>query len=238
MASHRARNGSGGLVQRMNNVLVVDDHPETRAWLMRVVRAAFAGARISPAPTLAQARQHVGRERFDLALVDLGLPDGSGCSLIEEVSRQSPETYLVVTTIFDDDQHLFRALEAGASGYLLKDEPEEQLVERLQGILRGNPPLAPGIARRILRHFHDRPRDGRQGIRHSGGKAGLLSERETEVLSLLAKGLNRTDVARVLDITPNTAAGHVKSIYRKLNVSGRAEATLEAVQMGIVEPPG
>jgi DNA-binding NarL/FixJ family response regulator len=225
-----------GWKSRLNSILVVDDHPEARSWLVDISLRAFRGASVIAAATLAQARERMRGTHLDLALVDLGLPDGNGSSLVTELARRSPETFLVVTTIFDDDHHLFTALAAGAGGYLLKDEPEDQIIERLQGILRGNPPLAPGIARRILRHFQDQAMQP-LARRPTIGKGALLSDRETEVLALLAKGLNRTDVARVLNISPNTAAGHVKAIYRKLNVSGRAEATLEAVNLGIVDPP-
>jgi len=214
----------------MDSALVVEDHDRMRDWLARVAVDAFPETEVATAGTLVQARRRLREQgRFDLALVDIGLPDGSGVELIGELSADpSAETYPVVTTIYDDDQHVFRALEAGAKGYLLKDQPRERIVSQLQGIVRGEPPISPSIARRILRFFARRgePADV------SGPQ---LTEREREVLDLLSRGFNRTDIARALEISPHTAAGHVKAIYRKLNVSGRAEATREAVHLGIID---
>ncbi|MBA3981393.1 MAG: DNA-binding response regulator [Alcanivorax sp.] len=209
----------------MQTVLIVEDHEETRQWLAGIVRDAFASPDLLEAGTLEQARALLAQRTVSLALVDLSLPDGSGMQLLQHLQESSPETYLVVTTIFDDDRHLFDALQAGANGYLLKDQPRQVMVDSLSGIASGRPPLSPAIARRILRHFQQAP------VR---AVENPLSEREVEVLLLLAKGLGRSEIAELLNVSVNTAASHIKSIYRKLNVSGRAEATLEAVQMGIV----
>lgn len=210
----------------MQSVLIIEDHLETRSWLATIIEETFPQTRVAEAGTLEQAREQIAERVFNLALVDLSLPDGSGIRLLEELQHRCPDTYLVVTTIFDDDQHLFDSLRAGASGYLLKDQPARQIAEALAGIAAGKPPLTPAIARRILRHFQ-KP-ESRADTRPA------LSERELEVLGLLAKGMARNDIARLLDISANTAAGHIKSIYRKLNVSGRAEAALEAVQLGLI----
>ena len=210
----------------MQSVLIIEDHLETRGWLSRIVTDTFPETVVDEAGTLEQAREQVSANIYNLALVDLSLPDGSGIRLLEELQHRCPDTFLVVTTIFDDDQHLFDSLRAGASGYLLKDQPARVIAEALAGIASGKPPLTPAIARRILRHFQQP--EVRSDPRPS------LSDRELEVLALLAKGMARNDIARLLDISANTAAGHIKSIYRKLNVSGRAEATLEAVQMGLI----
>lgn len=210
----------------MKTALIVEDHDEPRAWLVGLVEQAFPGVTVTEAATLAQARQRINQRSFDLALVDISLPDGSGTALVAELQQQQGSTYAVMATIFDDDRHLFDALQAGAQGYVLKDQPRERLIAQLQGIARGQPPLSPGIARRILRYFQNQaPADGPE-----------LTERETEVLNLLARGFNRNDIAKALEITANTAAGYIKAIYRKLDVSGRAEATLEAVRLGLIDP--
>ncbi|MCC5809099.1 MAG: response regulator transcription factor [Ectothiorhodospiraceae bacterium] len=219
----------------MRNVLVLEDHPDTRGWLCLITEQAMGPVAITEAATLEQARHALTRRHFNLALVDISLPDGSGISLIQEMRQSTPETFIVVVSIFDDDEHLFQALHAGASGYLLKDQADSKLVEQLKGIANGSPPLSPGIARRILRHFQDNPPES-QSAESAQTASHLLSEREIEVLGLLAKGMNRGDIGRLLGISVNTAAVHVKSIYRKLNVSGRAEATLEAINLGIVQP--
>ena len=131
----------------------------------------------------------------------------------------------MVTTIYADDRHLFPALRAGAAGYLLKDQPREKVISALRGILAGEPPLSPAIAQRLLRLFGDT---------HEGGEEQNLTPRERETLVLLAKGFKLRDVAQQMGVTQNTAAGFVKIVYRKLNVSNRAEAAVEAARMGLI----
>ena len=211
----------------MHNVLLLEDHPETREWLSEILRSAFVAIQVFEAASLAQASKLLTENNFDLALVDLNLPDGSGADFISELKSQSPETYAVVATIFDDDEHLFPALEAGAEGYLLKDLESDEFIESLKGILTGEPPISPSIARKLISHFNKPAK--------SINPESELSKREAEILSLVAKGLNRKDVAEQLYISTNTVASHLKKIYSKLNVSSRAEATLEALRLGLVK---
>lgn len=217
----------------MRSILIVEDHEQMSQWLAEVAHEAFPGARVDSASTLAKARCLVGEEGFALALIDIGLPDGSGIDLVAElVSGPQPDCFPVVTTIYDDDKHLFAALEAGAKGYLLKDQPRDRLLAQLEGISRGEPPLSPSVARRMLSFFQasrpDSPSD-------PNGDKPALTRRETEVLRLLARGRRRNDIADSLGITANTVAGYVKTIYRKLNISGRAEAAVRAVNLGLID---
>ncbi|MFP4607494.1 MAG: response regulator [Thiohalospira sp.] len=215
----------------MDSVLVLEDDPRIREWLTGLATEAFPGIEPREAATLEAGRASLEASAPDLALVDLSLPDGSGADLI--AGADPTRTLFVVATIHDDDRHLFEALQAGASGYLVKDQPRDRLVEQLQGISQGDPPLSPGIARRLLRFFGESRQPGPPPTPPEGDAASL-SPREVEVLSLIARGFNRKDIARALAITPNTAAGYIKAVYRKLEVSGRAEATLRAVERGLV----
>jgi len=209
----------------MNKVLVLEDHLETREWLRALVTEAFPSAEVAGAANLEQARRLAAEQSFDLALVDISLPDGNGIDFVAEMHERSPATYCVMSTIHDDDRHLFPALQAGARGYLLKEQPRERLLAQLKGILTGEPPLSPAIARRVLEHFQrERPLP----------PDSELSDREREVLALIAKGYNRAEVAQMLGITTNTAAGYLKNVYRKLNISTRAEAALAAARRGLV----
>ncbi len=204
------------------SALVVDDLASSRDWLTRSVALAFPGIAVRVAEDLAGARAS-SEPPPDLALVDLGLPDGSGVDLIGALSARG--SLCVVATVFDDDAHLFPALRAGAQGYVLKDQAQDSLADMLRGIASGQPPLSPSIARRLLREFHPSPRPEDEVA---------LTPRETDVLRLIAKGLTGPEVANMLGITRNTAAGYVKDIYRKLRVTTRAEATLEAARRRLV----
>lgn len=211
----------------MQSVLVLEDHPETREWLCDIIVQAFVEIEISEASSLAQARQLLRSKKFDLAIIDLNLPDGNGVEIIRELNQISPNTYCVVATIFDDDDYLFPALEAGAQGYLLKEQTSDEFIHNLQGIIKGEPPISPTIARKMIQHFHSAPEQSDKPE---------LSEREKEILSAIAKGLSRNEAGNILGITSNTVASHLKSIYGKLNVSNRAQATLEALRLGLVRP--
>lgn len=209
----------------MHKALVIEDIAEVRRALREVLAAAFPGIAVEEAASVAEGRRQLSSGHRDLVLLDLGLPDGNGVDLVRQFAGGPAQ--IVITTIFDDDDHLFDALRAGANGYLLKDEPMPVLVELLRGISDGRPPLSSSIARRILHHF--RPA---QPVRTT------LSPRETEVLTLVARGYTVRDVSGILGMSYNTAAGHLKSIYHKLSVNSRAEAAMEAVRLGVVRSPG
>jgi DNA-binding NarL/FixJ family response regulator len=215
--------------------LIVEDQADTRAWLCQMVTSAFGNAEIaetsSCAATIAWLKIHGARlvnSGGALALIDLGMPDGSGIEIISELNARYPAVLRVVTTIYDDDRHLFEAIAAGAQGYLLKDRHPDTMVQYLRRIASGEPPLSPSIAQRMLQHFAQvKPRSSDPEVGSS------LTPRETDVLGLLGRGLRVAEAARVLGLTPHTVAGYVKIIYRKLNISSRAEAAIEASRRGL-----
>ena len=220
----------------MKNVLILEDHPETQQWLHQVVLQAFPDHAVTCAGNIAQAKRKATQIPFSIALVDLNLPDGNGTEFIEWLKKHYADIYIVVATIYDDDQHLFQALKAGAHGYLLKEDAESLLVEALKAITSGQPPLSSAIARKILRFFQAPPVTVPESlIEEVEAEADCqLTEREQEVLMFVAKGYSRTEVATFLGITANTAATHVKSIYRKLNICSKVEAVLEAQRLGLI----
>src|SRR5438128_7794055 len=142
----------------MNNILLLEDLPEIRAWMKGLVLQVFPHSLISEAARVHDALELISAEKFDLALVDLGLPDGSGVDVVASLRESQPEAQSVVVTIHDDDEHLFPALQAGAFGYLLKEQARELLTEQLQRITQGEPPLSPSIARRVMAHFAQKGR--------------------------------------------------------------------------------
>lgn len=209
------------------HALILEDIPESQAWLSQALEATFSGIIIACAYNLAEAREQLANgPKIDIALVDLGLPDGSGVDFIAELKYRSPDTLTIVASIYDDDGHVFPALRAGAGGYLLKDQPIHVIVQALQGIADDQPPLSPAIARRMLGFF--------QPAEVIPAERVQLTERESEVLRLIAKGMTQGECARLLGLSPHTVVGYVKEIYRKLNVSSRAEAALIARDMGLV----
>lgn len=213
--------------KQLRSAWIVEDLPQARAWVADALTAAFPGIEIHTADCLALAMRRLDVAP-DIALIDLGLPDGSGIQLIEALQQRHPDTLCIVSTVFDDDAHLFPALRAGAQGYVLKDQSAETLVDILRGILNGQPPLSPSIARRLLKHFQ--PPAPVVDPTHA-----LLTPRETDVLRLIAKGFTVAQVAQTLALSHHTTAGYVKDIYRKLSISSRAEATLEATRRGLVD---
>jgi two-component system, NarL family, nitrate/nitrite response regulator NarL len=253
-------------------VLILEDNPVARSFLCRVVRESFSDSiAITEAGDLEAARKQIdatvnqpGGEPFKLILVDLELPDGNGMELLAELGQRQYPATKIVTTLYSDDDHLFPTLQCGADGYLLKEDRFEVLVEELQKIVRGQPPLSPAIARRLLTHF----RQGTVTISGSALAAGSgqgvsgaldsgfmppsgfttsrnqvpektvdyerLTPRESEVLTYLSKGFTIKEIASLMNIKWFTVNDHIKSIYKKLNVSSRAEAAVLASKQGLV----
>jgi DNA-binding NarL/FixJ family response regulator len=211
----------------MENILLLEDLPEIRVWLRKLVLQVFPMAKIAECSRVHDALELASAVKFDLALIDLGLPDGSGVQVVSKLRDVQPEAQSVVVTIHDDDEHLFPALQAGAFGYILKEQPRELITEQLQRISQGEPPLSPAIARRVMAHFAAK---GRPQLAMSNVS---LTERETEVLLRVAKGFTLPEIGVQLGLSRHTIADYVKQIYRKLNVSSRAEAALEAQRMGL-----
>ena len=215
----------------MNNILLLEDLPEIRAWLKALVKHVFPTAEITECARVHDALQLVAAQKFSLALLDLGLPDGSGVDVVAALREAQPDVQSVIVTIHDDDEHLFPALQAGAFGYLLKEQSRELLIEQLQRMSGGEPPLSPSIARKVIAYFTGQKR--RPAPHNHLLPEVSLTDRETEVLLRVAKGFTLPEIGVQLGLSRHTIADYVKQIYRKLNVSSRAEAALEAQRLGL-----
>lgn len=209
----------------MRNVLIVEDVAETRSWLAEIAEQAFPGCAVSYAGSVRSALTEVRRGEADVALIDLGLPDGSGIEVLRELRQVKPEALCVITTVMGDDANIVAALSVGANGYLLKEQPAERISRQLSQLAEGIPALSPSIAQRLMEHFQ-----------HTGPAANEDSEltaREKEVLAFISRGLRNSDVANQLGMAEATVATHLKSVYRKLGISSRAEASWHAARMGL-----
>ncbi|RDE09928.1 response regulator [Pelagibacterium lacus] len=208
----------------MTRILIVEDLSETRRWLIEIVHASFPECEIHEAASMRAGIAQAAARDYDVALIDLGLPDGSGLDVLRNLRLLRPQTVCVVTTVMGDDASIVGALSAGAQGYLLKEQPQDLLIRQLKQMAEGIPALSPSVARRIMEHF-----------KRTGPAAPEddLTGREREVLALIGRGLRNGEVAAALDISENTVAGHIKSIYRKLGISSRAEASWHAARLGL-----
>lgn len=219
-------------------VMVVEDDPAFLARFCRIVAQSEQLSLLAAVGDLASARRAVERRAPDVLLTDLGLPDGSGIDLIRETAARHPATDIMVITVFGDEQHVIASIEAGATGYILKDSLPEEFLALIGQLRAGGSPISPVIARQLLRRMQ--PAAGASTPRPADAPPTApatepaLSARESEVLALIAKGFNFAEIARLLAVSPHTITAHVKKIYQKLAVHSRGEAVYEATRMGLL----
>ncbi len=213
------------------SVMLVEDDTNTRNKLAQAITGHRGLSLLAAVDSCHAAREVLARQAPDILVTDLGLPDGEGVEIIEETVRQYPDTEIMVITVFGDERHVLSAIEAGASGYLLKDSSMDAIGASIIELAGGASPMSPSIARHLLRRF--------QGGQHRGEVGGNadaphLTERETEVLRYVAKGFSYNEIAGIIDVSGHTVTSHIKNIYKKLSVRSRGEAVFEAMQLGII----
>jgi DNA-binding NarL/FixJ family response regulator len=212
-------------VNRPHRVLVADDHAPTRETICAVLNRQEDFEVCGSVPDAPRAVAMSVRRHPDLCLLDIRMP-GNGISAAWEITARLPSTKVVMLTVSRDDDDLFAALRAGASGYLLKDLDPGRLPEALRATLRGEAAINAGLVTRLIQEFRDR--SPKRRVLAAGLPAGQLTSREWEVLELLREGLGTMDIAARLVVTPATVRSHVASILKKLRVPDR-EAALEAL---------
>ena len=209
----------------MLKILIVDDHQVVRRGLqmtidtekdMRVVGEAANGAQV-----LALIQKH----KPDVVLMDLQMPEMNGVDALKQIRPAYPDLPILILTTFTDDAHVYAALRAGASGFLLKEMSGDDLVAAIRGAAQGKPQLHPDIARRLMARapMPDDPFDS-------------LTERERGILKLLARGKSNKEIAGELVLTEMTVKGYVSDLFAKLGVNDRTQAALMAVRFGLVLP--
>ncbi|MEW6430688.1 MAG: response regulator transcription factor [Myxococcota bacterium] len=181
------------------------------------------------------ALEEVARLKPDVLLLDLGLPRMSGIDVTRAVKASMPGIEILIFTIFDEEDKVLEAVQAGASGYLLKGTPADKMIEAIKEVSAGGTVIQPSLARRLLKHFRvgEAPAVTPAPTEEPEGKK--LSARETEILQLIAKGVSNNEAATMLNLSKATIRTHLEHIYRKLEVTNRVEAVTEGLRKGIIQ---
>ncbi|HXW63654.1 MAG TPA: response regulator transcription factor [Burkholderiaceae bacterium] len=223
------------------SIIIVEDEPEFRRRFAQIIDSEPTMRLVGVAANKREAQALIDREDFDVMLIDLGLPDGTGIDLIRSVSQRKPDVDIMVVTVFGDEQHVVSSIEAGATGYILKDSTPADVISCIRLLRAGGSPVSPVVARSVLRAIRSRMGGSTTGsstttpARSTSAENNPLSARETEILQLLAKGMSFNEIGEILGISPHTVTAHIKKIYRKLAVHSRGEAVYEASQMGLLK---
>jgi len=213
-------------------ILLVEDEANTRTMLEQAINADDQCRVMAAFGTLKQAMAWLENHQPDVLLVDLGLPDGDGTELIRDIYSRGYSTEVMVITVFGDERHVIRAIEAGATGYILKDAMTDDICTSIKQLVDGGSPISAPIARHLLGRFRE---TSQAGTKDGESAVPALTRREQEVLSQLARGFSFPEISDILSISPHTVASHVKHIYRKLAVCSRSEAVYEAIQLGLID---
>ena len=209
-------------------ILIADDHPVVREGLIAMIRREPDFMVVGEATNGLEAVNKAKELKPDVILMDLRMPEMDGVEAIRQVSMAEPNTKFIILTTYSDDEYIFRGIEVGARAYLLKDAPREDLFKAIRAVHRGESLIQPVVASKVLDRFAELSR-------RAQAPAGALSEREIEVLRLMAKGDANKEIAAQLHITDSTVKTHISNIFQKLNAKDRTEAVMQAVKKGIIK---
>ncbi len=213
-------------------VLLVDDDDLMRAGLRAMLSSDESVAVVGEASDGRGALDHVRALRPDVVLMDVRMPDLDGISATREVLAVSPEVKVVILTTFEQDDYIFGALSAGASGFLLKRTKPEELIAAIHTIAAGDSLLSPSVTRRVIERMAAQP----VADHPAGERLAELTPREREVLELIARGLSNTEIAAAFVIGQSTVKTHVKRILMKLHLRDRVQAVIFAYESGLTRP--
>ncbi len=213
-------------------ILIVDDHALVRRGMGHVVRECFPEAEVVEAGHASEALEAMNAGAIDVALVDVRMPDADGLELLHEMKQRWPDVPVIILTSFDHAHYVRRALAEGAAGYMLKDATPEDLEQAIKVAMSGGGNvLSPKVIQNLFESMDPSAHEGagEKGLR----PASQLTQRETDILALLAEGKSNRDISRALFLSEKTVKAHLAAIFRKLGVTNRTQAAMAAVSMGI-----
>ena len=212
-------------------ILLVDDHALFLAGLKNLLTANGLEV-VGTASNIREAWEQTRRLNPEVILMDIQMPGQDGIEITRLIKRNFPNVKIVMLTVFQDDAHLFEAIKAGASGYLLKGLEKEKFLDLLQGMARGESPLSPGMAERVLLEFARLERE-KEEERPSEAPHELLSERQWEILKWVAQGLTYKEVGEKIDVSESAVKYHMGEITTRLQLENRSQAIALAVKWGL-----
>ena len=222
-----------GMLRTPIGVLIVEDDAVTRKLLSLAIRAEPALSLLAAVDTFGAGREWLESGAPDVLMTDLGLPDGNGIDLIYECAIRHPNTDIMVVTISSDEESVLACIEAGASGYVLKDAGKTDIAQAVLDLRSGGAPMSPAIARMVLSKVRDDKRSVASAAAGTRSSA-TLTKREASILDLIARGDSYGEVAKALSVSVGTVQTHIKNIYGKLAVHSRGEAVFEAHRRGLL----
>jgi len=208
-------------------ILIVDDHPVVREGIGAMLKREPDFKIVGEATNGLEAVGKASELAPDVILMDLRMPEMDGVEAITRIKQDMPDTKFIILTTFSDDEYIFKGIAAGARAYLLKDAPREELFKAIRAVSRGESLIQPVVASKVL--------DKLAELSKKSPSAETLSDREIEVLKLMAKGVSNSNIADELSITQSTVKTHITSIFQKLNVTTRTEAVTTALKRRIIE---
>jgi DNA-binding NarL/FixJ family response regulator len=220
-------------------LLLVDDQALVRAGFRMILEAQPDFEVVAEAATGREALELARRHRPDLVLMDIRMPEMDGIEATRLLLAEQPEARVLILTTFDLDEHVYDALRAGASGFLLKDVGRDDLVAAVRVVAQGDALLAPTVTRRLLADFvRARPDGAGRTTGHGGAEIDVLTGRERETLALLARGRSNAEIAGAMVVSEHTVKTHVGNVLMKLGLRDRIHAVIWAYEHGVVSPRG
>ena len=207
-------------------ILIADDHPVVREGLSAMLSKEKEIQVVGEAENGTEAIRKARELEPDIILMDLRMPEVDGVEAMRQIRVKNPDMKFIVLTTYDNDEYIFKGIEAGARAYLLKDAPREELFKAIRAVYKGESLIQPAVAGKVLDRFAELSREAQS--------LDALSDRELEVLKLMAKGAANKAIANNLSITESTVKTHIQTIFQKLEVGDRTEAVTQAIKKGLI----